>query len=378
MNDQWVHEKIRKIMREGVRGRKVSQKQAVAIAMSMARRRSAKSLDGKMDEPPTHLSSPAKRPRTKPNEYNFTSLFEARKSTGNTGQAYSRHSMDRSNPTNPYTLSDSTLNRIKQNGPGKGSLYSIHLIRNKGSNDYHFLVAKHNKAGEVTGHAVYAHDELKHLGKKSGFVKTALGNLNKHFERMASTGQAWQLVAEIAIGTLTYTDTKLQEQLTDVLVTETWEEPRADLFALHAMPNGILVGLADAGKTLCFCEPGAPYAWPREYEIPLQYAGVGIGGFGQTAVVVTIGLPYYVSGADSASMSAQKIEAPQACASKRSIVSAEGGVFYASPDGLCLAGPSGVQVLTLQHYSPEDWRALGLAGSFGCFSEGVYRLVTEN
>jgi hypothetical protein len=192
------------------------------------------------------------------------------------------------------------------------------------------------------------------------------------------TGQAWQLVAEIAIGTLTYTDTKLQEQLTDVLVTETWEEPRADLFALHAMPNGILVGLADAGKTLCFCEPGAPYAWPREYEIPLQYAGVGIGGFGQTAVVVTIGLPYYVSGADSASMSAQKIEAPQACASKRSIVSAEGGVFYASPDGLCLAGPSGVQVLTLQHYSPEDWRALGLAGSFGCFSEGVYRLVTEN
>lgn len=193
------------------------------------------------------------------------------------------------------------------------------------------------------------------------------------------TGQAWQFVAEVPIGTLTYTDTKLQEELDEVLVTETWEEPRADLFALAALPNGILVGLAEGGRRLCFCEPGYPYAWPREYEIPLQYPGVGIGVFGQTAVVPTTGFPYYVSGADSASMSAQIIEAPQACVSKRSIVGAQAGVFYASPDGICLAGPGGsIEILTLGHYSPEDWRALGLSTSFAAFSEGVYRIVTEN
>lgn len=33
-----ISEKIRKIMHEGIRGKKVSQKQAVAVAYSMARR----------------------------------------------------------------------------------------------------------------------------------------------------------------------------------------------------------------------------------------------------------------------------------------------------------------------------------------------------
>ena len=36
-NKKWISAKIRKITREGVRGRKVPQKQAVAVAFSMAR-----------------------------------------------------------------------------------------------------------------------------------------------------------------------------------------------------------------------------------------------------------------------------------------------------------------------------------------------------
>ena len=36
-NKKWVSAKIRKIMHEGIKGRKVSSKQAVAVAFSMAR-----------------------------------------------------------------------------------------------------------------------------------------------------------------------------------------------------------------------------------------------------------------------------------------------------------------------------------------------------
>lgn len=193
-----------------------------------------------------------------------------------------------------------------------------------------------------------------------------------------NVGAAYQFVAEIPIATTSYNDTKKQEELQEVCPSLTWTEPRSDLFALTGLPNGIMVGLAEDGRILCFSEPYQPYAWPREYELSLEYPGVGIGVFGTTAAVLTTGQPYYVSGADSANMSAQKIESSQACVSKRSIVSAEGGVLYASPDGICLAGPSGVELLTLGAYSREDWQALGLETSFAAFSEGVYRLVTEN
>lgn len=193
-----------------------------------------------------------------------------------------------------------------------------------------------------------------------------------------NVGAAYQFVAEVPIATTSYNDTKKQEELQEVCPSLTWTEPRSDLFALTGLPNGIMVGLAEDGRILCFSEPYQPYAWPREYELSLEYPGVGIGAFGQTAVVVTTGQPCYVSGADSANMSAQKIESAQACVSKRSIVSADGGVLYASPDGICLAGPSGVELLTLGAYSREDWQALGLTTSFAAFSEGVYRLVTEN
>ena len=189
---------------------------------------------------------------------------------------------------------------------------------------------------------------------------------------------AYQLVAEIAIGTHTYTDTKLQEELQETCPSLTWTEPRSDLFALYGMPNGILVGLANSGRTVCFSEPYKPYAWPREYEQTLEFPGVGVAGFGTTAVVPTTGQPYYVSGVDSANMSAQKMEFPQACVSKRSIVSCDGGVIYASPDGLCLASANGVELLTLGAYSKDDWQALGLSNSFGAFSEGVYYIVAQN
>lgn len=178
------------------------------------------------------------------------------------------------------------------------------------------------------------------------------------------------------IATLTINDAHLQEELQESCPSITWAEPRADMIALVGMPNGVMAGLANGGRTICFCEPFEPHAWPREYEKSLAHAGVGLGVFGQTLVVPTEGNPRYISGADSASMSEQIIESPQSCVSKRSIVSADGGVFYASPDGICLAGPTGVSVVSAGAFSGDDWRALGLANSFAAFSEGVYYIWT--
>jgi hypothetical protein len=193
-----------------------------------------------------------------------------------------------------------------------------------------------------------------------------------------NTGAAYQYVPNPAddvgfpIGTLTVTDDRKDEHLQETCPSLTWEEPPETLTGLIGLPNGIMLGFV--GARICACEPYQPYAWPTEYQLTMEFPYVGAGVFGQTAVVLTTGNPYYVSGADSANLSVQKIESNQSCVSKRSVASGEGGVFWASPDGICLASPSGVQVITEGAYSRDDWTALNPANSFGAFHEGVYYL----
>lgn len=192
----------------------------------------------------------------------------------------------------------------------------------------------------------------------------------------SNTGASFNYVTEVAIDELTFDDGLLAEELQEPCQTATWIEPPADLIGLTGMPNGILVGFREGTNILCFSEPYHPYAWPEEYQHALQHNLVALGTFGQTCVALTEGTPVYASGADSASMALQVTESPQACISKRSAVSTEGGVLWASPDGICAADSTGVKVLTLQHYSKEDWQALGLENSFAAVSEGRYHLWT--
>lgn len=192
----------------------------------------------------------------------------------------------------------------------------------------------------------------------------------------SNVGASFNYVTEVDIDTLTFDDSLLAEELQEPCETATWIEPPADLKGLVGLPNGIMAGFRAGTNILCFCEPFHPYAWPEEYQQPVDHNVVALGVFGQTCVVLTEGVPVYASGADSASMSLQKTESPQACVSKRSAVSTEGGVLWASPDGICAADASGVKVLTLAHYSKEDWQALGLENSFAAVSEGRYHLWT--
>lgn len=205
-----------------------------------------------------------------------------------------------------------------------------------------------------------------------------------------SETSTFQFVDEIPISTGSYTDTKKGQELGEVCPTLTWEEPpyRADqqfdgfpkpvvgsnpfLRGLVGMPNGIMAGFFD--NTVAFCEPYAPYAWPVEYQITTEFPIVGLGVFGQTLFVGTTGNPYFISGADSASMSALKLDARQACVSRRSIASVQGGVLYASPDGLCVADPSGVKVVSAAHFTREDWQKLDPSTMVAASHENLYYL----
>lgn len=211
----------------------------------------------------------------------------------------------------------------------------------------------------------------------------------------SNTGRAassFQFVDEMLATTPRYTDTLKAAQLGEVCPTLTWAEPpfRVDsgsaspmkppkgadpyLRGAVGMPNGIVAGFID--NFVAFCHPYHPYAWPVEYQITTEWPIVGLGVFGQTLFVGTAGAPYLISGSDSASMSAIKLPSQQACVSRRSIASVGNGVIYASPDGLCMATPAGVELLTGALFAREDWQALGPESIFGAVHEGVYYFWT--
>lgn len=175
---------------------------------------------------------------------------------------------------------------------------------------------------------------------------------------------------------MTHTDSAAPAELGEVCPSLTWLPPEPTMSGLVGLPNGIMAG--HFGNTIAFSEPFVPYAWPVEYQVTVESTVVGLGVFGQTLFVGTIGSPYFISGADSASMSAIKLESSQACVSRRSIVALEGGVIYASPDGLCLADGSGVKLVTRGMWSHKDWQALQPETIFASSHEGAYVFAVNN
>jgi hypothetical protein len=142
------------------------------------------------------------------------------------------------------------------------------------------------------------------------------------------------------------------------------------MIGIVAMSNGIVAGFK--GNTLMFSEPYAPYAYPVEYQLGVDFDIVGLGVAGDQLVVCTEGNPYLAGGATSAAMALTKIDIEQACVSKRSIVSILNGVVYASPDGLVYIDSSGPQLITSELMTRAQWQAFKPSTIHGYQHDNLY------
>lgn len=210
----------------------------------------------------------------------------------------------------------------------------------------------------------------------SAFAAVPAGNYQVTKRRIyrtqtgASGATEFFFLAEIAIGTTSYTDTN-PTTLGEVVPTTTWLAPPSDLSFLTTMWNGMLAGIS--GNSVRFCEPYVPYAWPVAYDVvPPDSKPVGVGVFGQALVVLTTGRPLLVTGSAPDSMDQQLLEIPQGCIAPRSIAAMGSGVAWASEDGLCWYGAGGARVLTAGLMMREDWQALVPSSIIGRFYEGLY------
>lgn len=187
-------------------------------------------------------------------------------------------------------------------------------------------------------------------GNPSGSYNISLVRIYRS-SAVGSSAQ-FQFVAEVPVASSSYTDSKTQANLGEVLPSNDWVAPPAGLKGLRLMANGVAVGFV--GRTLYFSEPYLPHAWPNQY--PIDYDIVGIATYGQYVAVMTTSYPYLFSGVDPAAMSSSKLELPQACVSKRSIVETGSGAIYASPDGMVEIGTTN-DVITRGIFSREQWQA---------------------
>lgn len=160
--------------------------------------------------------------------------------------------------------------------------------------------------------------------------------------------------------------------LLNALATDDYEPPPADLKGLTVFNNNTLVGFTQ--NELWFSVPGEYHAWPRGYKRTLPEPIVAIATVSGYLLVLTTGYPYLLSGSDPAVLSLQRVDARYPCLSKRSVATVDGGVIYATHDGLAVySTASGPQLLTKLLYSSEQWNEdIVSQGIIAAYYRGIY------
>ena len=190
----------------------------------------------------------------------------------------------------------------------------------------------------------------------SGVSTPPTGQTATHVRIYRSTAGTYLFTAELTLATAIggFTDDVDPELLAEEIPSLFWLPPPDDMAGLTNLPNGVMAGFL--GRDIYFSEPYVPHAWPDAYSQSIDFPIVGLGSIDTTLVVVTKGTPYFIQGSHPDSMVVVKSDIEQACVSKRSIVSFNNAVFYASPDGLVMLSSGGSQIITLGLFTRDQWQ----------------------
>lgn len=171
----------------------------------------------------------------------------------------------------------------------------------------------------------------------------------------ATDGTELQFVTELPVATASYDDSLDPAELGEVIPSETWEQPPSDMRGITTMPNGMMAGFT--GKTLCFCEPGYPHAYPPEYQYQVENEIVSIAAFGNSLFVGTEGAPYVFSGVHPRQMAWRRIPIVEPCIGLNSAINIGDRVAYVSPNGVIVVSEDGAYNLTAPYIPIDVWRA---------------------
>jgi hypothetical protein len=188
------------------------------------------------------------------------------------------------------------------------------------------------------------------MGTLRNIVKTNI------YRTMASVqgGTSFFLVDSVAATATTYNDSFTDDIVSGnlILPSTTWFGPPTTLQGIVAMPNGMMAGFV--GNEVWFCEPYRPHAWPSQYTVTTDYPIIGLGVVGSTLVAATTFNPQTFTGTNPASITQVRIPLPEPCIARRSVLSTDSGVYYASANGLIKVSGAGIAQNTTQNWITRD------------------------
>jgi hypothetical protein len=204
-----------------------------------------------------------------------------------------------------------------------------------------------------TGNAV----DLTDLPGASPVAERLIDRIRIYRSQTSSLGVTdLYFVGELAIATTTWTHDTDTDPLVEVIPSSDYDAPPDGLKGLVSMPNGMMA--AFVGKTLYFCEPWRPHAWPVKYTLVTDATIVGLAAMGSSLAVMTTATPYMVQGTHPDSMVMDKVEVDLPCVAARGIVDLGYSVAYPSVDGIALLAPGSASLVSQSLWTREQWRAL--------------------
>jgi hypothetical protein len=132
------------------------------------------------------------------------------------------------------------------------------------------------------------------------------------------------------------------------------DHPDGPMLGITTMPNGITAGFS--GNTVLFSEAFLPHSYPLANQLTTKDDIVAIASIASGLLITTKGKPLMASGTDPSAMAMVEIDANLPNSNKRSLVDMGEYAIYASPDGLVLASNSGIQLITEQIFTRDQWQ----------------------
>ena len=163
-------------------------------------------------------------------------------------------------------------------------------------------------------------------------------------------------VKELSVGTGLFTHDLDTDPLQELIPSTDYDPPIDDLQGITSMQQGMMA--AFSGKSLYFCEPYQPHAWPLKYELKTDYDIVGLAATGGTLFVLTKGTPYIVQGTAPENMIMDRMDQNLPCLSKDGIVDVGTAVLYPSHDGLVYLSGGSATIVTRPIFDRRKWLAL--------------------